>query len=237
MAGRSPRRSAARPTRLSTSDAPGETRIQVANQLSLIFPSESLIADRARISTYAALREAFTLLDRFMGQASAFGDYCEACILPDRDGVFDQDEAAAGFWHFCNLIGLPSSDRMPHGEFVNALVAAGFAQGRSPGGRFFHRGGRLVDKFGGAVRLADVMPVGIFIAEICAIGPEFRVKAAEIREAYGEFALSRGTQPLPPIKFSKALMSLGFRRIHSDGHIYCGVKLAKPASSNGRRGK
>lgn len=232
-----PRRAAARLAANSASEDAGAIALKVGEQLSLLFPGNSLAADRARISNYAALREAVALLDSYLAGCSAFDDWVAACLVFDDGAVFDQDAAFASFWHFCNLIELPSADRVPHGEFAKALSASGFPHGRSPDGRAFHSGARLVDKFGGAVRLAGVMPVGMFIAECCALGPDFRARASDMHQAYAEFARSRGAEPLGAVHFSKALLSLGFRRLHSDGHTYCGVKLAKAFASGGRLGQ
>jgi hypothetical protein len=233
-----PHRPAARRSRAhSEAESPGAIPLKLGEQLTLLFPGNSVAADRARLSTYAAVREIMAVMDGFLAGCSAVDDWSDACLIPDDAASFDQDAAAASHWHFCNLIGLPWSDRISHADLVKSLIAAGYTEGRSPDGRAFHRGARLVDKFGGAVPVAGVMPVGVFIAECCALGQEFRAKASEIHEAYTLFARSRGAKALGPAPFSKALISLGFRKLHSDGHAYCGIKLAKPSASGGRRSK
>ncbi len=149
---------------------------------------------------------------------------------------FDQDEAFVSFFGFCNMVGLTGTDRLSHGDFVRALCAAGLSLGTGRDGRRFHRGSRLVDKFGSVVSAREAAEVGVFIAERCLIGGHSiaeRGRSSIIFAAYCRWARERESVPLTISKFGKDLISRGFRRVKSDGHWWQGLRLSDQATSAG----
>lgn len=229
-----PRR-ARRVRNLSASDRVRGEPAKVGGQLSLLF-TDSKVADLALLSPRAATLAAMNALQAELDTTSAVDDWRAHCLDPKPGAQFDQDEAFVSFFGFCNMVGLTGADRLTHGDFVRALCAAGFPLGIGRDGRKFHRGCRLVDKFGGVISTRGAAQVGLFIAERCKIGGAGiadRGRSSIIFAAYCSWARERNSEPIGIARFSKHLISKGFRRVRSDGHWWQGLRLAEQETSAG----
>lgn len=230
------KRRRALPEVVSGSERATGVRIKVGAQISMIFPESSPVADRARVSTRAALKAAIEALEAEAEASSGFGDWAAQCLEQDASGKVDQDAAFVSFWRFCTMVGLTGADRLAHREFVLEMLAAGYPLGVSRDGRRFHLGCRLADRFGGVRADEGDGDVGRFIAERCRIGGQGmadRGRSSLIYAAYCDWSHQRHARPVGLAHFAKALISRGFRRVRSNGHWWQGLRLAEVAPSAG----
>lgn len=237
MASAEPQRRRARSVRKSpASESEAGVVLKVGQQISMLFPASSSLAGLVDVSTRATLQAVIDELQAEAEKTSAFGEWCDRCLARDARGVVDQDTAFVSFWRYCDMVGLTGADRLSHREFVIAMTAAGHPLGVSRDGRRFHRGCRLDDRFGGVIPARGVGEVGLFIAEKCLIGGNSiadRGRSLAIYQEYRSWAIERGDKPLSIVRFAKALKERGFRRIHSDGRYWQGLRLAQPSASGG----
>ncbi|MEE8301540.1 MAG: phage/plasmid primase, P4 family, partial [Candidatus Tectomicrobia bacterium] len=81
---------------------------------------------------------------------------------------------------------------------------------------------------------ADMDTVQSFLAEICHLLPQARVKSSELYAAYEEWGMSGGGRCLNPTNFGKRLTELGYQRVKNVCMWYEGIGL--PATTGGTGG-